>query len=71
MTTDRDYGELVFRQGRLHSGVILLRLSGLSTSSKAVVASRAVNERAAEYAGAFAVVTPSRVRLRKDPRFDP
>ncbi len=27
LTTDRDFGELVFRQGRLHSGVILVRLS--------------------------------------------
>ena len=26
VTADKDFGELVFRQGRVHSGVILLRL---------------------------------------------
>jgi predicted nuclease of predicted toxin-antitoxin system len=28
MTADKDFGELVFRQGLVHSGVILLRLAG-------------------------------------------
>lgn len=30
LTADKDFGELVFRQRRLTSGVILLRLEGLS-----------------------------------------
>ena len=29
VTADKDFGELVFRQGRLHAGVVLLRLAGL------------------------------------------
>jgi predicted nuclease of predicted toxin-antitoxin system len=34
ITTDKDFGELVFRQGRAASGVILLRLAGLSNAMK-------------------------------------
>ena len=29
VTADKDFGELVFRQGAMHSGVVLLRLAGL------------------------------------------
>jgi hypothetical protein len=30
VTGDKDFGELVVRQGLVHSGVILLRLAGLA-----------------------------------------
>jgi predicted nuclease of predicted toxin-antitoxin system len=30
VTTDKDFGELVFRQGLAHHGVVLLRLHGLT-----------------------------------------
>jgi predicted nuclease of predicted toxin-antitoxin system len=33
LTTDKDFGELVFRQDRVHSGVLLLRLAGLAIRS--------------------------------------
>lgn len=68
LTAARDFGELVFRQGRLHPGVILVRLSGLSSETKAETVATAVSEHAPEYAGAFAVITPGSVRLRRDPR---
>lgn len=42
LTADRDFGELVFRQGRLTTGVILLRLSGLSLARKAEIVSIAL-----------------------------
>ncbi|MDQ4062337.1 MAG: DUF5615 family PIN-like protein [Actinomycetota bacterium] len=48
LTTDMDFGELVFRQHRSHSGVVLLRLSGLSTQAKAATVAAAINERIAE-----------------------
>ena len=31
VTEDKDFGELVFRLGRIHKGVVLLRLNGLSS----------------------------------------
>jgi len=35
LTADRDFGDLVFRQGRLTEGVVLIRLSGLPSTKKA------------------------------------
>lgn len=29
ITTDKDFGELVFRQGKLNAGIVLLRLAGV------------------------------------------
>jgi predicted nuclease of predicted toxin-antitoxin system len=37
VTADKDFGELVFRQARLHRGVVLLRLAGLSNTAKAEI----------------------------------
>jgi predicted nuclease of predicted toxin-antitoxin system len=68
LTTDRDFGELAFRQGRLHSGVVLIRLSSLSTQAKADTVAAAINEHIAEYPEAFAIVTPSAVRFRRSLR---
>lgn len=65
LTNDRDFGELVFRQGRLHSGVVLIRLSGLSSQVRAEAVARAISRHAAEYAGSFAVISPGTVRLRR------
>jgi predicted nuclease of predicted toxin-antitoxin system len=39
LTSDRDFGDLVFRQRRVHAGVILLRLAGMSNAAKANVVS--------------------------------
>ena len=35
LTADKDFGELVFRQRLLHSGVLLIRLAGLTPDRKA------------------------------------
>ena len=32
LTADKDFGELVFRQGLVHSGVVLPRLAGLANA---------------------------------------
>jgi predicted nuclease of predicted toxin-antitoxin system len=34
VTADKDFGELVFRQGAVHAGVVLLRLTGLANATK-------------------------------------
>jgi predicted nuclease of predicted toxin-antitoxin system len=46
LTSDKDFGELVFRKGKLAcGGVVLLRLAGLSPERKAEVTLKAFRER--------------------------
>jgi predicted nuclease of predicted toxin-antitoxin system len=68
VTNDKDFGELVFRQGRAHHGVVLLRLHGLDADKKAEIATRAISEHDSELPGAFAVVDHSRIRIRRAPQ---
>lgn len=65
LTADKDFGELVFRQGRLMSGILLVRLAGLSPARKAEVVASAVNQHSPELPGAFAVLTPGSFRIRR------
>lgn len=66
VTSDRDFGEMVFREKRASAGVILLRLSGLSLQAKATIVATALREHEAALVGAFSVVTPALVRIRRD-----
>ena len=65
VTADKDFGELVFRQGLVHSGVVLLRLAGLPNTTKAVIVAEVCRERTAELLGAFSVVSPGHIRIRR------
>src|ERR1051325_1827653 len=64
ITIDKDFGELVFRLGRLHNGVILIRLSGLSSDKKAELVSIAVNQYLSSFDNSFSVISPGRIRIR-------
>jgi len=64
LTADKDFGELVFRQRRIHQGVILLRLAGCTVQTKAMWAREAIRQHAAKLEQAFAVVTAGSVRIR-------
>ena len=64
LTADKDFGELIFQEGRLTSGdVVLIRLAGLSADKKAEIVSDAFRERATEFAQCFSVISPGRVRV--------
>lgn len=65
LTADKDFGELVFRQGRIVYGVILIRLSGFSPQHKAEVVAIAVQEHGDELVQNFTVITPGAVRIRR------
>lgn len=67
LTADKDFGELVFRQGLVHSGVMLLRLAGLANATKAEIVAEVCRNRSAELIGAFSVVSPGQVRIRRRP----
>lgn len=67
LTTDKDFGELVFRHGRTSAGVILLRLGGVSNEAKSRIVAAAIRDHSSEFAGAFAAISPGRVRIRRPP----
>ena len=64
VTADKDFGELVFREGKLSSGgVVLLRLAGLSAERKSEMVSGAFREHELEFPHCFSVISPGRVRI--------
>jgi predicted nuclease of predicted toxin-antitoxin system len=65
ITGDKDFGELVYRRRQQNSGVVLLRLSGLTQQRKVAIAVQVFADRAADFAGAFSVVTETAVRVRR------
>jgi predicted nuclease of predicted toxin-antitoxin system len=64
LTTDKDFGELVFRLRRVAFGVLLVRLAGLASAGKADVVSQAIDDHGDEMARAFTVISPGLVRIR-------
>ena len=64
LTADKDFGELVFRMGQIHAGVVLFRLAGLSPETKAGIVSVAFTDRGHELLSAFSVISPGIVRIR-------
>ena len=66
VTADKDFGEMVFHQNLLTiSGVVLLRLLGLSPERKAEIVSKVIESRIAELPNAFSVISPGSVRIRQ------
>ncbi|MFO0965894.1 MAG: DUF5615 family PIN-like protein [Gemmataceae bacterium] len=65
LTGDKDFGELVYRLGRVHAGVVLIRLAGLLLPLKADIVATVLRDHAAELAGAFTVISPGAVRIRR------
>ena len=65
ITSDKDFGELVFRQGLASQGVILIRLAGLNPELKAKIVVSAVEKHLAELPENFSVITLNKIRIRK------
>jgi predicted nuclease of predicted toxin-antitoxin system len=65
ITPDKDFGELVFRQGLAANGVLLLRLSGLAVETKCDRVSRSLAMHADEMQGAFTVLSQIALRIRR------
>ena len=66
LTEDKDFGELVFRQGQIHMGVVLIRLAGLSPDAKAKSILTVLANHGNEMLKAFSVISPGRVRIRQN-----
>jgi len=67
LTADTDFGELIFRQKRIHAGVALIRLLGISASLKAEILAQTLEDRGNEMAGSFTVISAGMVRIRRQP----
>jgi predicted nuclease of predicted toxin-antitoxin system len=65
LTADKDFGELVFRQRLLHSGILLVRFAGLDPDAKAHLVASAVEHHSEALKLGFAVLTPRAFRIRK------
>jgi predicted nuclease of predicted toxin-antitoxin system len=65
ITNDKDFGDKVYRDGRLHRGVILLRLGNESSASKIQVISRLLKGYIDRLPDSFVVVSESQVRFAR------
>src|SRR5687768_13441381 len=65
LTADKDFGELIFRQGYIQRGIVLFRLAGKPPLEKAEIVSSAIAKHREELLNAFSVVTDKSVRIRR------
>jgi predicted nuclease of predicted toxin-antitoxin system len=65
ITNDKDFGDLVHREGRFSRGVILLRFGKLEIAERVDLLLGVLEERGTEFYDAFAVITATGVRIRK------
>lgn len=64
ITGDKDFGELVYRHGMPHSGVLLIRMRGATDIEKAERVALVVAAHGMELAGCFSVVSKGALRVR-------
>lgn len=65
ITNDKDFGEKVYKDGRSHCGVVLLRLNDERPISKIAVLSYLLDSYGGRLQGSFVVVSEQRVRFAK------
>ena len=63
--SDKDFGELVFRRQKGSSGVLLMRLPGLSPAEKANLVAALLNTHHQDLPGSFTVLSRGAVRIRR------
>ncbi len=64
VTNDKDFGELAFRVGQVHQGVLLLRLQDESPTNCVRVLKAVLEQYAARLPSHFTVATENGVRIR-------
>ena len=65
VTNDKDFGDKVFRDRQLHSGIVLLRLKDPGVSASVSAMSALLSQHSARLEGAFVVVTEKQVRFAR------
>ncbi len=64
VTMDTDFGELVYRSGQAHAGVLLLRLESARTAEKVAVVTDIFTNHAGDLPGSFSVYHRGCLRVR-------
>lgn len=64
VTMDKDFGELVYRSGEPHAGVLLLRLEAMRAAERAQIVTDIFMNHANELVGHFSVYQHGRLRIR-------
>jgi len=65
LTSDKDFGDLVFRRKMIFTGVVLFRIFGISNQEKGELAVRIIKTHGNEFYNAFTVITPKTIRIRR------
>jgi predicted nuclease of predicted toxin-antitoxin system len=65
ITNDKDFGEMVFRDGRSHRGIVLLRLPDDRVRTKMAALARFLADIPDDLSSRFIVVTERSVRIRR------
>lgn len=64
ITRDKDFGELVFRLNKAHSGVILIRLEGHTTFERSQIVCSLIEQYSVLLPNSFAVIQKGVLRIR-------
>jgi predicted nuclease of predicted toxin-antitoxin system len=64
ITMDKDFGELVYNSGRLHSGVLILRLDDATGDEKVAVVRKILDEFGGNIENRFCVFQDGRLRIK-------
>ena len=64
ITKDKDFGELVFRLNKVHSGVVLLRLEGFTTQERADMVCPLILKHKGQLLNSFTVIQKGIIRIR-------
>jgi len=64
LTNDKDFGQLIYREGRVSEGIVLLRFETQDGVEKAAILDRILPTLEPRLRGHFAILTEQRVRLR-------
>jgi len=64
VTNDKDFGELIYRSGKKHVGVILLRLQDESSENRLRVIRAIIENHLERLQDRFVVATEKRLRIR-------
>ncbi len=65
ITGDKDFGELVFRRGKVTNGVVLTRVFGITQEAKARMILDVFINYANEFMGNFTVIGKNKTRIKR------